>query len=207
MVYVVGLTGGIGCGKSSTAKIFAEHGAAVIDTDEIAHRLTAPGEPGLLAVKQAFGEAFLLPDGGLDRAKMRRLVFSDRRAKARLEAILHPLIKERVKEALAACQAPYALVVVPLLLETGSYRELIRRVLVVDCEEGRQIERTTARSGLSGDEVRAIMAHQISRGERLRQADDVLSNNGEMVELQRQVASLHEEYLRLAARHKHGDGA
>ncbi len=201
MVYAVGLTGGIGCGKSSAAKIFAEHGAAVIDTDEIAHRLTAPGEPGLLAVKQAFGEAFLLPDGGLDRARMRRLVFSDRRAKARLEAILHPLIKERVKEALAACQAPYALVVVPLLLETGSYRELIRRVLVVDCEEAQQIERTVARSGLARDEVRAIMAHQISRGERLRQADDVLSNSGKTAELQRQVALLHDEYLRLAARH------
>ncbi len=201
MIYAVGLTGGIGCGKSSAAKIFAEHGAAVIDTDEIAHRLTAPGEPGLLAVKQAFGEAFLLPDGGLDRARMRRLVFSDRRAKARLEAILHPLIKERVKEALAACQAPYALVVVPLLLETGSYRELIRRVLVVDCEEAQQIERTVARSGLARDEVRAIMAHQISRGERLRQADDVLSNSGKTAELQRQVALLHDEYLRLAARH------
>ena len=201
MVYAVGLTGGIGCGKSSAAKIFAEHGAAVIDTDEIAHRLTAPGEPGLLTVKQAFGEAFLLPDGGLDRARMRRLVFSDRRAKARLEAILHPLIKERVKEALAACQAPYALVVVPLLLGTGSYRELIRRVLVVDCEEAQQIERTVARSGLARDEVRAIMAHQISRGERLRQADDVLSNSGKTAELQRQVALLHDEYLRLAARH------
>ncbi len=201
MIYAVGLTGGIGCGKSSAAKIFAEHGAAVIDTDEIAHRLTAPGEPGLLAVKQAFGEAFLLPDGGIDRARMRRLVFSDRRAKARLEAILHPLIKERVKEALAACQAPYALVVVPLLLETGSYRELIRRVLVVDCEEAQQIERTVARSGLARDEVRAIMAHQISRGERLRQADDVLSNSGKTAELQRQVALLHDEYLRLAARH------
>jgi dephospho-CoA kinase len=207
VVYAVGVTGGIGCGKSSAAKIFAAHGAAVIDTDDIAHRLTAAGQPALLAIGRQFGKQFLLPGGGLDRAGMRRLVFSDSRAKARLEAILHPLIKERVQQALAACAAPYALVVVPLLLESGAYREWLQRILVIDCEEAQQIERTMARSGLSEDEVRAIMAHQVSRAERLRQADDVLSNSGSLAQLRRQIALLHEEYLRFAARHAGGKGA
>lgn len=193
------MTGGIGCGKSSAARIFAEHGAAVIDTDEIAHRLTAAGQPALDAVIRAFGREFLRPDGSLDRARLRRLIFADPEAKARLEGILHPLIRQDVEKALAGCRAPYAVVVVPLLLETGGYRHLIQRVLVVDCEESQQVRRTMARSALTEKEVGAIMARQISRGERLRQADDILPNDRDAAELRRRVGLLHHEYLRLAA--------
>lgn len=193
------MTGGIGCGKSSAARIFAEHGAAVIDTDEIAHRLTAAGQPALDAVIRAFGGEFLQPDGSLDRARLRRLIFADPEAKARLEGILHPLIRQGVEKALAGCRAPYAVVVVPLLLETGGYRHLIQRILVVDCEESQQVWRTMARSALTEEEVEAIMARQMTRGERLRQADDILPNDRDAAELRRRVGWLHREYLRRAA--------
>lgn len=199
MTLVIGLTGGIGCGKSTAARAFAELGAAVIDTDEIAHQLTIPNSPVLAAIFSRFGEAYRQPDGGLDRTKLRRLIFSDSDAKARLEAILHPLIRQEVATALKRVNAPYAIVVVPLLLETGGYRDLVQRVLVVDCEEAQQLARTMHRSGLSATEVEAIMANQVSRAERLLQADDVLGNQGDPAELRRQVATLHDRYLALAA--------
>lgn len=195
---VIGLTGGIGCGKSSAAKIFAELGAAVIDTDEIAHRLTEKGSPTLAAIIEQFGAAYQLPDGSLDRAGLRKRVFSDRAAKEKLEAILHPHIKRQVVAEMAAAQAPYLILVVPLFFETGAYRDLVDRVLVIDCDESQQISRAMARSKLSAGEVRAIMANQVSRADRIRQADDILSNRDGRESLEEQAKQLHQRYLALA---------
>ena len=150
------------------------------------------------AIRSQFGADYVAAGGGLDRARMRRLVFSDAAARAKLEAILHPAIRARARERVAAARAPYVILVVPLLLETGAYLDLARRVLVVDCSEARQVERATLRSGLSADEVRRIMASQLTREARLKRADDVLDNDGGMDGLRRQVEALHARYLVLA---------
>jgi dephospho-CoA kinase len=194
-MWVVGLTGGIGSGKSTVADNFAAQGVPVIDTDVIARDLTAPGGAALDAVRAAFGEAVMQADGTLDRAALRRRVFSDSASRHRLEAILHPLIRQRVEQALGTLTAPYALVVVPLLVETGGYRDVLDRVLVVDCPEDMQIERVIARSGLTRDEVTAILAAQASRAERLAAADDVIVNSASPEALRTQVAALHRRYL------------
>jgi dephospho-CoA kinase len=200
MPFCVGLTGGIGSGKSCAARMLEELGAAVVDTDQVAHELTQGGTPAMDAIRNAFGSQFLSPDGSLDRARMRRLVFDDPAARTRLEGILHPLIRTRVKEAMAAAEgAPYVVLVVPLLLETGAYGELVQRVLVVDCSEELQIERTIRRSHLSAEEIRAIMGAQLPRAARLERADDVLDNNADMDALRRQARALHARYLELAA--------
>ena len=195
---IVGLTGGIGCGKSAVAEIFVRLGATVIDTDQIARQFTALDQPALKAIREQFGADYFLPDGNLDRARMRHLIFSDTAAKNQLEALLHPLIKDEVRRRLITVQTPYAIVAVPLLLETGAYRDLVQRVLVVDCGEEQQVERVMARSGLSEEEVHAIMANQISRTERLRLADDIIDNHDERSALQQQVETLHRRYLQLA---------
>lgn len=196
---VIGLTGGIGCGKSVVAELFAEQGISIIDTDQIARQLTATGEPALAAITGEFGIDFLLPDGELNRPRLRHLIFSSPEAKAKLEAILHPLIRNEVKRRLTLTQSPYVIVAVPLLLETGAYRDIAQRILVVDCSEAQQVERVTARNGLDEAEVRAIMAHQLSRQERLRQADDIVDNHGVRSALSTQVKQLHHRYLKLAA--------
>jgi dephospho-CoA kinase len=196
--FCIGLTGGIGSGKSSAAKIFRELGAAVVDTDEIAHGLTRPGGAAIAAIRAQFGADYLAADGGLDRAKMRRLAFADAAARKQLEAILHPLIRRDAQTRIAAAQQPYVLVVVPLLLETGAYRALIGRVLVIDCEEERQIARAMKRSALTRDEALAIMAAQLPRAERLAAADDVLHNDADIESLRRQARVLHAEYVLLA---------
>lgn len=198
MLFCIGLTGGIGSGKTSVAKIFQKLGAAVVDTDEIAHELTRPGGAAMTAIRGEFGRDYVEADGGLDRAKIRRLIFTDPSARIKLETILHPLIRTVSQARIAAAQQPYALVVVPLLLETGAYRELIKRVLVVDCDEERQIARTMKRSGLSIDEVRAIMTAQLPRAKRLAAADDVLHNDTDIEALRRQAGVLHAKYLTLA---------
>lgn len=196
MVYAVGLTGGIGCGKSSAAKIFASLGAAVIDTDAIAHQLTAIGQPALESITSTFGYEYLQSDGNLDRARMRKLIFSDKAAKNKLENILHPLIKQQVANELGKCSAPYALIVVPLLMETQNYHNLIQRVLVVDCTEDQQITRTMARNHLSSEEVQAIMDTQVPRSKRLAIADDVITNTDNLESIRTQILRLHEIYLR-----------
>lgn len=199
MSVVVGLTGGIGSGKTTVAKLFAELGAAVVDTDMIAHELTSARGAAIPAITGAFGNAVLRKDGSLDRTAMRRLCFSDPAARKRLEAILHPLIRaESVVRCRCAGPAPYTLLVVPLLIESGAYREHVGRILVVDCDEAQQIARVMARSALTGEEVREIMAAQASRAERLAVADDVLSNTGALAELQAGVLALHQRYLELA---------
>jgi dephospho-CoA kinase len=196
--FCIGLTGGIGCGKSSAAKIFAELGAAVVDTDEIAHELTGPAGAALAAIRGEFGADYIAADGGLDRARMRRLVFSDVEARKKLEAILHPLIRNESRARIAAARQPYVILVVPLLLETGAYSDLIKRVLVVDCDEAQQISRTARRSGLSAAEVRAVMAAQIAGPARLAAADDVLRNDADLERLRRDAEALHAKYLALA---------
>lgn len=198
MAYCVGLTGGIGSGKSVTSDLFRRLGAAVVDTDEISRELTAPGGVAIGPIRQRFGPESIDSDGGLDRARMRNLVFGDAAAKRKLEAILHPLIRERAQAAIRGASQPYVIVVVPLLFETGVYADLVDRVLVVDCDENRQIERAAARSALSAAEVRRIMAAQLPRAERLKRADDVLDNNAGIESLERLVAQLHAKYLGLA---------
>lgn len=194
----IGLTGGIGSGKSSVAAIFAKLGVEIVDADEISHRLTQPESPALASIRSQFGDSVFLPDGQLNRAKMRELVFSDTEAKQNLEAILHPLIRHEVANRLERSHSTYVLIVVPLLLETQGYRELVDRILVVDCDEAKQLARTMARSGLGKAEVLAIMANQLPRQARLAHADDVLDNSGDEENLHRQVAKLHEKYLVLA---------
>lgn len=198
MVYCVGLTGGIGCGKSTVAQVFADLGAVVIDTDAISHALTQPGESAYQEILDQFGPNFVLPQGALDRAKLRTLIFSDNTAKAKLESILHPLIHAQVLGTLDHCVAPYALLVVPLLFETRQYLALVQRTLVVDCSEDSQIARTMARSYLSEAEVLAIMAHQLTRSGRLQQAEDVIRNENNFETLQLRVAALHVRYSALA---------
>ena len=195
---VIALTGGIGSGKSSVAAIFKELGAAIIDTDEIAHQLTAPGQPGARAINEQFGSGYLREDGALDRDRMRKLAFSDPAAKKDLEAILHPMIRAGVDAAVKAAHAPYVVIVVPLLLETGAYRELAQRVLVIDCSEEQQIARVMRRNALAADAVRAIMASQVSRSERLKHADDIIRNETSLAALRAEVVALHREYLELA---------
>ncbi|MDA8129783.1 MAG: dephospho-CoA kinase [Betaproteobacteria bacterium] len=191
----VGLTGGIGSGKSTVADLFAALGVPVIDTDVIARELTAPGGSALNAIRAAFGEAVMQADGALDRAALRRRIFADPGERQRLEAILHPRIEANVRQALASLTAPYALVVIPLLVETGGYRDVIDRVLVVDCPEDLQIARVMARSRLARAEAEAIVAAQASRPARLAAADDVIVNTAAPEALRSQVAALHLRYL------------
>lgn len=195
---IIGLTGGVGSGKSAAAELFAGYGAGVVDTDVIARHLVVPGAPALKAIAAQLGGEYILPDGSLDRARLRQRVFNDPVAKARLEAILHPLIRREAASQAVASRTPYTLIVVPLLVESGSYRDLVRRVLVVDCSEQVQLERTMVRSGLPEAEVRAIMNSQASRQVRLNCADDVIDNNGDWAALERQARVLHEKYLGLA---------
>jgi len=197
---IVGLTGGIGSGKSTVADLLAVRGAAVVDTDVIAHELTGVRGAAMGQIAAAFGPSVVGDDGALDRVAMRRLVFSDAQAKSRIEAILHPLIqRESEARCRLAAAAPYVLLVVPLLVESGAYRQRVDRILVVDCDEATQLARVIARSGLSLEEAQAIMATQASRAERLAVADDVLFNGGGRDDLNAQVVALHRRYLELAA--------
>jgi dephospho-CoA kinase len=199
MTFVVGLTGGIGSGKTTVATMLAALGATVVDTDAIAHALTGPGGAAMEAIRGVFGDALLRDDGALDRAAMRQLAFADARARARLEAILHPMIRAATEAGIAAAAGDYALAVVPLLFETGGYARRARRVLVVDCAPEAQVERTKRRSALSTQEVLAIMAAQWPRWRRLQMADDVIWNGAGPEGLAAQCERVHRKYRRLAA--------
>lgn len=198
---VIGLTGGIGSGKSTVATLLAECGAAIIDSDAISHHLTQPGAAAMGAIRSEFGDSYIDARGALDRARMRQLVFSDPDAKQRLEAILHPLIYAQILEQAktAANTFPYLVLVIPLLFETKNYLQLVHRTLAVDCAEATQIARAMQRSGLTENEVRAIMNQQISRSERLQRADDIIQNDTGLDELRLQVMSLHQRYIALSA--------
>ena len=196
--FSIGLTGGIGSGKSMVADMLAARGAAIIDTDVIAHQLTAPGGAAMPAIRASFGDAFITPEGALDRAAMRAHVFADPSARKRLEAILHPLIGAETEAAALRAVGPYRVFVVPLLVESGRWQQRVDRVLVVDCPEALQIERVMRRNQLSPEQVQAIMASQASRTQRLAAADDVIVNDADPAALAQQVASLHETYVRLS---------
>jgi len=198
--FAIGLTGGIGSGKTTVADLFAARGASVIDTDQIAHALTAPHGAAMPALLDAFGPEYATLDGALDRARMRALVFADPDARTRLEAILHPRIRAATAAAALLATGPYVIFAVPLLIESGTWRERVDRVLAVDCPEDLQVARVMARNGLDESQVRAIMAAQVTRAQRLAAADDVIVNDAGLDELLPQVERLHREYLDEAAR-------
>jgi dephospho-CoA kinase len=196
--WIVGLTGGIGSGKSAAADRFAEHGVVLVDADRIAHELTGPGGAAMAAIEAAFGAGVLTPQGALDRDAMRARVFEAPEERARLEGILHPMIRAESERQCAAAGSAYVMLVVPLLIESGHFRERCDRVVVVDCPEDIQVARVGARSGLAPAQVRAIMAAQIPRAERLAAADDIIDNSGSLEALHRQVDALHARYLQMA---------
>jgi dephospho-CoA kinase len=196
--FSIGLTGGIGSGKSTVADMFAAHGAAVIDTDLIAHQLTVAGGRAIDAIKLAFGADFIAASGALDRAKMREAVFADPAEKKRLEAILHPLIRTETEHAAAQAQGAYILFVVPLLVESGLWKQRVSRVLAIDCSEETQIRRVMQRNKLTEPQVRAIIAAQAPREARLAAADDIIINDSDTAALAPQIQRLHDLYVSLA---------
>ena len=198
---LVGLTGGIGSGKTTVANLFAGHGVPLIDTDLIAHALTGPHGAAMPAIREAFGAGVILPDGRLDRDAMRALAFEDTGNRRRLEAILHPMIRAQTQRQIAeAARSPYAIVVIPLLVESGNPTDWLDRILVVDCPVETQIERVMRRNRLTRTQVQAIVAAQAERHRRLAAADDIVENTGGTpAGLSAQVARLHADYLRRAA--------
>ncbi|MES2756409.1 MAG: dephospho-CoA kinase [Pseudomonadota bacterium] len=196
----IGLTGGIGCGKTTVANMFAALGASIVDTDLIAHSMTVAGGPAMAAIGAAFGDRYVTADGALDRAAMRALVFSDPGAKLRLEAILHPLIRAAAEAEAQAATGAYVIFVVPLLIESGNWHGRVARVLAIDCAEATQIARVMARNGLQEAQVKAIMAAQVSRQQRLAAADDVIVNDDGIAALAPQVEALHQVYMAISDR-------
>ncbi|MCE3263297.1 MAG: dephospho-CoA kinase [Pseudoduganella sp.] len=194
----VGLTGGIGSGKSLVANMFADRGASIIDTDQIAHSLTGPHGAAMADILAEFGSQMADSRGAMDRAKMRDLVFREPAAKRRLEAILHPMIRDATLAAAASAEGSYVMLAIPLLVESGTWKQRVDRVLVIDCPEEIQVARVMARNGLAEDQVRAIMASQVPRAVRLAAADDVIDNGGRIESLTPQVDRLHcfyQQYL------------
>jgi dephospho-CoA kinase len=195
---VIGLTGGIGSGKSAASAIFSRLGIPVIDADEIAHALVAPGEPALAEITGAFGKDILNRAGELDRDALRRRVFADSTERQRLEAILHPRIRQKIHKYINTLHTPYCIVVIPLLVETRQ-SDLVDRVLVIDIPEATQVSRVAARDSLAREEILAIIDAQTSRHTRLAAADDVIENSGGLDVLESRVHRLHEKYLGIAA--------
>jgi len=204
--FVVGLTGGIGSGKSEVGRAFAALGVEIADADLAAHAVSANGTPGHAAVATAFGPEAIGPDGELDRGWLRRCVFADGEARSRLERILHPLVYAYLNRVIASWHGAYGVLIVPLLLERGGLAERVSRVLVVDCAEDEQVRRVVARSGLPPEEVRSIMATQLPRAQRLKRADDVIDNNGPAADIAPQVMRL-DEFYRECARQGNNIGA
>ncbi len=201
---VVGLTGGIGSGKSTVAAEFEKLGVPVVDADTIAHGLTAPNGSGIGPIRALFGEQFIGSDGAMDRPRMRAHVFENPQVRAQLEAILHPMIRAETARQLAALQAPYSLLMIPLLVEAAAsnplnWRDRYDRILVADCSEETQVRRVMARNGFDQPAVRRIMDTQASRAQRLLRADDVIDNEGDLAALRPQVMRLHQSYLHMAA--------
>ncbi|WP_175836868.1 dephospho-CoA kinase [Burkholderia anthina] len=199
-MFAIGLTGGIGSGKTTVADLFAARGASLVDTDLIAHRITAPAGLAMSAIEQAFGPDFVATDGSLDRARMRALIFSDDDARRRLEAITHPLIRAETDREAGEAQGPYVIFVVPLLVESGNWKARSDRVLVVDCSVETQIARVMRRNGFTREQVEAIIARQATREARLAAADDVIVNDATTPDaLAAEVDALHRRYLEFAA--------
>ncbi len=195
----IGLTGGIGCGKSTVAQLFEAQGASIIDTDAIAHQLTQPEGLAIAPIRATFGTDYLTTTGAMDRTRMRQLIFADQNAKQKLQEILHPLILETSKIYInqSDTKLPYLILAVPLLLESPSFLRLVQRILVVDCSEKNQISRVMQRNQLKENEIRAIIAQQASSADRLARADDIIQNDGVRENLKNQVATLHQRYLNI----------
>ncbi len=191
----VGLTGGIGCGKSTVAQLFSSHGINVIDTDAIAHQLTQAAGEGISAILTAFGPDYISQTGALDRNKMRQLIFSDADAKHQLENILHPLILSHCKIQLESKTSAYAILMAPLLFESQAFLQLTQRVLLVECSVSNQILRVKQRNHLDEAEIRMIIEQQTSPAERIARTDDIIHNDGLIEELKNQVDKLHQCYL------------
>jgi dephospho-CoA kinase len=200
-VLLIGLTGGIGSGKSAVADAFRSLGVDVIDADEVAHSLSSPDNDGYRAIVAAFGDSVLDADGKLDRAVLRQRAFADPAFRGELEALLHPLIAAHIAEVTTLWRGDYGVIVAPLLLERGNLLRNIQRVLVVDCPEDEQVRRTVRRSGLTPGEVRAIMATQLTRDARLARADDVIDNSGAQAQIAGKVAALAATYRAIATSH------
>ncbi|MCS3509671.1 dephospho-CoA kinase [Achromobacter sp. JUb104] len=201
-MFKIGLTGGIGSGKSRVADMLAEWGATLVDTDEIARALTAVGGAAMPAIEAEFGAQALTPDGALNREWMRERAFSDPQARLRLEAVLHPIISEETRRQAAAATGSYLVFVVPLLVESLTrWRGRVDRICVVDCDPDTQVARVQARSGLTEPAIRRIMAAQAARETRLDIADDVITNDGATSpeQLRAQARILHDRWLALAA--------
>jgi dephospho-CoA kinase len=194
----IGLTGGIASGKSTVAARFKELGIPVIDADDVARSVVAPGEPGLAQVIERFGSGVLAANGELDRRALRELIFADPTSRRDLEGILHPLIRADMERHESAATGPYAILAIPLLVE-GASRGRVDRILVVDVDEDVQLERLITRDGSTAEQARAIVLAQASRADRLAAADDVLTNEGTIADLRRAVDRLHQRYLHLAA--------
>jgi len=192
-MFVVGLTGGIGSGKSTVAALFKTKGVPIIDADEWARKIIQPGEPALVEIMQLFGKDIILANGELDRARLKKMVFSNDAKRKQLEQLLHPLIRAEMKKQIEALDAPYCIAMIPLLLETTP-NPLIDRILVIDTSEELQILRTMARDNLSREDVEAILKTQMSRAQRLALADDVIVNDSTDEALISQVNKLHEFY-------------
>jgi len=193
-VLIVGLTGGIGCGKSAVTDLFEQLGVPVIDADKVAREVVQPGQPALAMIERRFGSRVVTADGNLDRAQLREIVFDDPQARQDLESILHPRIRQTMRSRLGALTAPYAILSIPLLQETGQ-ADTVDRVLVVDCTQAVQIERVCKRDQAETKRVRAILEAQTSRTEKLEIADDVIDNSGPLEALAPQVEALHRYYL------------
>jgi dephospho-CoA kinase len=204
--YIVGLTGGIGSGKSSACALFAELGVEIVDADHVSRSVVAPGSPALQQLREQFGDAVVTRDGSLDRAWLRSRIFSDAAVRQQVEALLHPLIRSAMLEQIQRSRSAWLILAAPLLLENRAY-DFVDRVLVIDADEAIQVARTSKRDHASEDEVRRIMQVQLPRSERLARADDVISNNGDTASLRRQVQEYSTLYQKLADERQHAINA
>ena len=195
---VIGLTGGIGSGKSAVADLFRKLKVAVIDADQIARELVAPGSPLLAQIAQHFGDKALTKTGDLDRRYLRQVIFMDKKKKVWLENLMHPLIIEQIKQKISQVQSSYCVVVIPLLVESAYLLPFISRILVIDTPVEQQIERAIQRDKLSFDEAKAIVNQQVNRTERLLSAHDIIENKESLNELEQKIHALHEKYINLA---------
>lgn len=191
---IIGLTGGIGSGKSEVSRRFQALGITVVDADDVARQVVEPGQPALLNIAEYFGKDILLANGALNRAKLRGIIFSEPEKKQWLEQLLHPLINFEIRQQLAAARSPYVMLSSPLLLETRQH-ELVDRILVIDASEALQLARASSRDANNEDQIRAIMKTQLTRDQRIDRADDIIHNHGILLELDDQVSKLHKQYL------------
>ena len=199
-MYIIGLTGGIGCGKSEVSRFFSELGVPVVDVDIISHQLTTKGEDTLQAIVNQFGKQVLHKNGSLNRAHLREIIFNDTEARNALEAIMHPAIFERTQiELKKNISMPYQVLVIPLLFENNRYQKLINRSLVIDCDTHTQIDRASKRDGSSNTQIEKIIAAQLPRETRNQLADDIISNNGSLNELKEKVIQLNDKYRNTCA--------